>query len=156
MRSPQVFPCTRIIPHGLWQIPFITSSVCCSRKAILLTLSAILKFMILLFDIGAYCTSPKLITRLVAGLFCLAACVLVYGYSSLLITYVIAPNNPPLIRSVHDLLRNENIKLVVDKAKGVDLIISVINLKNHLIGSRSHDISFRNTAAINGNGENFS
>ena len=50
------------------------------------------------------------------------------SYTSLLITYIIAPNNPPLIESVDDLIKTTDIKLVVDLRSGFDDVISVYEL----------------------------
>ena len=66
--------------------------------------------------------------RFLIGAWCLAAAVLVNSYSSVLITYVLAPNNPPLINSVYDLVQTDYIKLVVDKGRGLDVVISVCSM----------------------------
>ena len=67
----------------------------------------------------------SLICRTVAGVWCLATFVLVQAYTLLLITYIIARNNPPLIESVNDLTKTTDIKFVVDLRSGFDYIISV-------------------------------
>ena len=67
----------------------------------------------------------SLICRIVAGVWCLATFVLVQAYTLLLITYIIARNNPPLIESVNDLTKTTDIKFVVDLRSGFDYIISV-------------------------------
>ena len=74
---------------------------------------------------GGPIVSKRLPIRLVAGIWCLAAFVLSQAYNSTLITYVIAPNNPPLINSVLDIVNNPNIHLVVEKNMGLDVVISV-------------------------------
>jgi hypothetical protein len=61
----------------------------------------------------------------VAGIWCLAAFVLSQAYNSTLITYVIAPNNRPLINSVLDIVNDPKIHLVVEKNMGLDVVISV-------------------------------
>ena len=66
--------------------------------------------------------------RFLIGAWCLAAAILVNSYSSVLITYVLAPNNPPLINSVYDLVQTDYIKLVVDKGRGLDVVISVCSM----------------------------
>ncbi len=42
------------------------------------------------------CIWKGLVYRIVVGVWCLAAFVLLQSYNSLLITYIITPNNPPL------------------------------------------------------------
>ena len=58
----------------------------------------------------------------------MAAVVLVQAYTSLLITYIIDPNNPPLIKNVNDIVNNPEIKFIVEKTRGYDYIISVKKL----------------------------
>ena len=67
-----------------------------------------------------------------AGVWCLATFVLVQAYTSLLITYIIAPNNSPLIESVHDLTKTSDIKLIIDIRSGFDDMISVTIFLNIL------------------------
>nr|CAH0101150.1 unnamed protein product [Daphnia galeata] len=88
----------------------------------------------LLLSQGGPIISKRLPIRLVAGIWCLAAFVLSQAYNSTLITYVIAPNNPPLINSVLDIVNNPNIHLVVEKNMGLDVVIS---------GSTNEDGIFR-------------
>ncbi|XP_046648885.1 ionotropic receptor 93a-like [Daphnia pulicaria] len=78
----------------------------------------------LLLSQGGPIISMRLPIRLVAGIWCLAAFVLSQAYNSTLITYVIAPNNPPLINSVMDIISNPNIRLIVEKNMGLDVVIS--------------------------------
>ncbi len=82
-----------------------------------------------LLNSGGPIISKRLPIRLVAGIWCLAAFVLSQAYNSTLITYVIAPNNPPLINSVLDIVNNPNIHLVVEKNMGLDVVISVRTFK---------------------------
>lgn len=67
--------------------------------------------------------------RLIAGSWCLAAAVLCYSYNSVLITYVLAPIRAPIINSVYDIVRDNDAKLVVEKGRGYDDLISVRCLK---------------------------
>ena len=85
--------------------------------------------MLRLLNSGGPIISKRLPIRLVAGIWCLAAFVLSQAYNSTLITYVIAPNNPPLINSVLDIVNNPNIHLVVEKNMGLDVVISVRTFK---------------------------
>ena len=55
----------------------------------------------------------------------MAAFVLVQSYTSLLITYMIAPHTQALIESVYDIGKNPNIKILVEKDRGIDLMLSV-------------------------------
>ena len=81
---------------------------------------------------GGPCVSKSLLCRIVAGVWCLATFVLVQAYTSLLITYIIAPNNSPLIESVHDLTKTSDIKLIIDIRSGFDDMISVTIFLNIL------------------------
>lgn len=70
---------------------------------------------------------------MLAAIWCLAAFVLSQAYNSTLITYVIAPNENPLINSVLDIVNNPNIHLLVEKNMGMDVVISVITFTFTLI-----------------------
>ena len=63
--------------------------------------------------------------RIVAGVWCLAAFVIGQAYNSILITYIITPNNPPLIKSVREIVTNPNIHILVENDQGLDRLISV-------------------------------
>ncbi|KAK4012977.1 hypothetical protein OUZ56_025225 [Daphnia magna] len=73
---------------------------------------------------GGPCSSRKLVVRVLAAAWCLAAAVLVNSYSSVLITYILAPNNPPLITSAYDLAQQDDIHLIVDKGRGIDVFVT--------------------------------
>lgn len=75
---------------------------------------------------GGPCPWWALSIRLIAAAWCLTAFILVNGYCSTLITYVISHNNPPLIESVHDLVRDPTINLVVEKGKAFELMFTVL------------------------------
>ncbi|XP_059352537.1 uncharacterized protein LOC130700516 [Daphnia carinata] len=77
------------------------------------------------------CSSQKLAVRVLAAAWCLAAAVLVNSYSSVLITYILAPNNPPLVTSAYDLAQKDDVHLIVDKGRGVDIFITVNFLERY-------------------------
>ena len=82
---------------------------------------------------GGTCKSNRLVIRLGAGAWCLVALVLGLAYNSTLITYVISPNNPPLVNSIKDVARNPKIRVLVEKGWGVDIFLSVyINVVNKI------------------------
>lgn len=60
-----------------------------------------------------------------AGAWSLAAFVLSQAYTSTLITFVISPNQRPLINSINDLVANPHIRLLVERNAGFDVILSV-------------------------------
>lgn len=62
-----------------------------------------------------------------AGVWCLAAFVLVQAYTSTLITYIIAPSTQPLIESIHDIANNPDIKILFEKDRGFDRLFFVSN-----------------------------
>ncbi len=88
--------------------------------------------------LGGPCAAKKLAIRLVVGAWCLAAFVLGQAYNSTFVTYVIAPVAQPLINSVHDIVNDPNIRVVVRKDRGMDVFFSVI----------SEIIMFRRVAAM--------
>ena len=81
------------------------------------------------------CTSKKLMIRLIIGAWCLLAFVLVTAYQSVLVSFIMAPGiEPPLIKSLSDLVVKEHIHISVDKGKAFDMFLSVtfFNLFLHL------------------------
>lgn len=86
--------------------------------------------MLLFFKSGGPCLWWPHSIRLVAAAWCLAAFILVNGYCSTLITYVISHYNPPLIESVHDLARDSTINLIVDKGKAFEFWFSVLQISS--------------------------
>lgn len=62
------------------------------------------------------------------GSWCLGALVLVCAYNSLLITYILGSNAYPLVDSIKNLVEKPDVKLVVDRGLGVDMVISVIQM----------------------------
>ncbi|EFX77449.1 hypothetical protein DAPPUDRAFT_321338 [Daphnia pulex] len=77
-----------------------------------------------LLNQGASCPDKRLVVRMVAAVWCLAALVLVNGYNSVLISYVTSPNAEPLIQSIKDLGHTSDIHVVVDAGLGIDYILS--------------------------------
>lgn len=61
----------------------------------------------------------------VVGSWCLAACVLVCAYNSVLISYILGSNAQALVHSLEELANNSKVQLVIDKGFGVDVILSV-------------------------------
>ena len=53
--------------------------------------------------------------RLAAGTWCLACFVLVTAYSSVLVSYIIAPNLKPIIDSANDVPKVPGLKIVIEK-----------------------------------------
>ncbi|KAI9553542.1 hypothetical protein GHT06_021460 [Daphnia sinensis] len=82
---------------------------------------------------GGPCSSRKLAVRVLAAAWCLAAAVLVNSYSSVLITYILAPNNPPLITSAYDLAQKDDVYLIVDKGRGIDILITTSTEKTGVL-----------------------
>ncbi|XP_057374282.2 ionotropic receptor 93a-like [Daphnia carinata] len=78
----------------------------------------------LLLSQGGPVISQRRAIRVVAAIWCLAAFVLSQAYNSTLITYVIAPNDSPLINSVLDIVNNPSIHFLVEKNMGMDVVIT--------------------------------
>lgn len=72
---------------------------------------------------GGLCISNEVKFRLVAAGWTLAAFVLVQAYTSILFTYVIAPNNSPLINSIYDVADTSDLQLFVKKGGTMDTLI---------------------------------
>lgn len=68
--------------------------------------------------------------RLLSATWCLVAAVLTNSYGSVLITYVLAPNRPPVINSVYDIAKEYDAKLVLERGRGYDSVITVNSEEN--------------------------
>nr|CAH0100778.1 unnamed protein product [Daphnia galeata] len=76
---------------------------------------------------GGSCASELLSFRFVAGVWCLAAFIFVQAYTSTLITYIVTPNNPPLINSINDVFENRDIQLLIFKVAPLNIFSSEPN-----------------------------
>lgn len=63
--------------------------------------------------------------RVVVGTWCLAVFILGNEYTSLMTSFLTAPNPQPLIKSVQELRNRTDLRLVTDKNSNVDTILSV-------------------------------
>ena len=75
---------------------------------------------------GAVCPSRKLATRILAGTWCLACFVIFTAYSSVLISYIVAPNLKPIIDSANDIPKVPGLKMVVEKGATMEMMFLVI------------------------------
>ncbi|XP_046453781.1 ionotropic receptor 93a-like [Daphnia pulex] len=73
---------------------------------------------------GGTSRDQRLTIRVLAGTWCVACFVLVTAYSSVLISFVTSPNYKPLIRSVHDIPKNPQIKITVNQGWLPDRLFS--------------------------------
>ena len=80
-----------------------------------------------LLHLGGYCRVKKIRFRLVVGSWCLATFLFINIYSCTLISHLFAPKYTPIIKSVHDLINNTNVHLLVRNGYGIDSLISVKN-----------------------------
>ena len=71
--------------------------------------------------------------RFLAGVWCLAAFVLVNAYSSVLISFMTAPYRSYLLRSVQDLYNQSKTSILVDKGLVVDVVLSVSSLRFSIV-----------------------
>ena len=69
----------------------------------------------------------SLVIRLLTGSWCLAGFVLVTAYSSVLISFVTAPDSyyNALINSVYDLPKQPEVRLTAEKNKFIDTLLRV-------------------------------
>ena len=70
----------------------------------------------------------NLAIRILAGTWCVACFILITAYSSVLISFVTSPNYKPLIQSIYDLPKNEEIQITVDKGLYPDILFTVKHL----------------------------
>lgn len=63
--------------------------------------------------------------RLIAGAWCLAAFVFVQAYNSILITYIVAPTNYPLVSSFNELAERSDLHIVLKKLGPVETLLTV-------------------------------
>ena len=68
------------------------------------------------YFVGSYCPHRKMAIRLAAGTWCLACFILVTAYSSVLVSYIVAPNLKPIIDSPYDMPRVPALKIVIEKS----------------------------------------
>ncbi len=78
-----------------------------------------------MIDVGSLPGKQKLVVRFLAGAWCVASFIIVTAYSSVLISFVTAPNLKPLIDSVYDLPIKQNIKLAVDRGWSPEFLFLV-------------------------------
>jgi hypothetical protein len=69
----------------------------------------------------------QLVVRFFVGCWCLSCFVIVTAYSSVLVSFLTAPDNTfsPLVNSVNDLLNKTKIRVTVDKGMIADILFKV-------------------------------
>ena len=85
------------------------------------------------FSTGEVCFTKVWRIRFLAGVWCLAAFVLVNAYSSVLISFMTAPYRSYLLRSVQDLYNQSKTSILVDKGLVVDVVLSVSSLRFSIV-----------------------
>ena len=78
-----------------------------------------------MYHLGALGLRKCLKLRLVMGAWCLVSFCLITAYSSVVVSFVMAPHYRPLVETVKQLAENEDINPLVLKNYGVDITISV-------------------------------
>ncbi len=77
---------------------------------------------------GRSTAGNQLISRFVSGAWCLACLVIITSFSSILTSFIMAPNYIPLVNSIEELAEKlEFAQPVVLKNFGMDVTISVMN-----------------------------
>lgn len=69
--------------------------------------------------------SKKLAIRIVFGAWCIVTLVLTEAYDSLFISYITAPIQQPLIKSIYELRTRPDVRLAVNKDFNMDMLFSV-------------------------------
>ena len=67
-----------------------------------------------------FCPSHKLAIRIVAGTWCLVCFVLITAYSSVLVSYIVAPNLKPIIDAIEDMPNVPGLQMVTVKDSSID------------------------------------
>ena len=83
--------------------------------------------------LGSNNTNRKLAIRFLTGAWCLTCFVLVTAYSSVLVSFMTAPESyKPIINSIHDLpAKQHHVKVTVDKNLFADQIFQVNRPTNY-------------------------
>ena len=92
-------------------------------------LKSIERYIILYINVcagGFYFKRKKLEVLLVVGSWSLCAFLVVNYYNSLLISDVTAPQRQPLIRSIYEFPRRDDLRLVTDRKGNTNFFISVL------------------------------
>jgi hypothetical protein len=63
--------------------------------------------------------------RIVAGVWCLACFVFITAYSSVLTSYIVAPNIKPIIDAIDDIPKVPALQTVVDQGSSIDMYFTV-------------------------------
>ena len=75
---------------------------------------------------GGYISCKITSIRLVIGFWCLLTLVMLNVYNGVLISYVTATHREPaLINSIDDVASHSNIRIIVNKGQGPDIVLSV-------------------------------
>jgi hypothetical protein len=114
----------KTVPLRLWQ--FTVTRFNYTLDSFILT--AVRRFIatisLLHYQLGGACPSKRIPYRLVAGVWTLGAFFFVQAYTSTLFTYVVTPNNRPLIDSVYDVINNGDVNLLVRESGFMNILIS--------------------------------
>lgn len=87
--------------------------------------------------VGGRCTWNDVASRFLTGIWCISAFVIVQAYTSTLITYIITPTNFPLIDTAYDIAANPDIKILFEKDRAFDRLVSVSRHWYHIGLSKS-------------------
>ena len=81
----------------------------------------------------ALSNNQKLGVQLFAGAWCLSCFVLVTAYSSVLISFLTAPDNTysPIVNLINDLPMKPDVRVTVDRSKFPDIVFQVKFIKLH-------------------------
>ena len=71
--------------------------------------------------------NQNVVIQLLAGAWCLSCFVLVTAYSSVLISFLTAPENTyvPIVNSINDLPSKPEVRVTVDRSKYTDIVFTV-------------------------------
>ena len=90
--------------------------------------NALISIFNLLYNLAGYSLLKTRPILIMAGIWGLAVFLLENYYTTLLISYVAAPNPQPMIRSIYELRNRLDLRLVTDKNVNLDLILLVISI----------------------------
>ena len=80
-------------------------------------------------SIHAMANYRQLVIRFLTGAWCLSCFVLITAYSSVLVSFLTAPDHTyaPLVKSVNDLLNKTDVRVTVNKELMTDILLKVFS-----------------------------
>ena len=85
--------------------------------------------------LGPHCDSSALSIRLVAAVWGLAVFVLVPAYSGNLTSYLMSPDQTPIVKSIYDVPTVPRLKVAANRGLGAELIMVHVRVRRKNLSS---------------------